>query len=147
MNFQKRVLQSIKPNDGKWQISFSSLVPYIPGEDVLARHRRRADQAKANESKVRQWCEFRGVEMLVRDDSRHVHDCLWRFRVRLIKNGAQAIWNPGTGLAFRHSDCRDGVKEYRKIHDWQQLLDFLTVWFDRIPREAVSPASQPLAAK
>jgi hypothetical protein len=113
---------------GRFKISQSPGMPYIPGEDWLERHARRMQLAVENIPAIREWCEHRGVEWRWCGSDGHPHGRYFKFWVRFYRGAAVAGWLPGLGRAWMSPDSANVRTVRAKLDDYHQLLTWLEPW-------------------
>jgi hypothetical protein len=108
------------------QYRHSRIAEFVPGERHDDRHQRRYDIAMDSIAIIAKWCEFRGVLFRVSGRSApSITNHVFKFTRPLVKDAAIGGWNPARGWAWKSKSARNEKPVYVKVHDWQQLLDFL----------------------
>jgi len=109
-------------------------VPYIVGESIEDRHKRRFEAALASAPILQAWCEYRGIEFTLMGVVAHPNNAHMRLRLPLPGDAAICFWAPNRGRAWKTPSCRTVKAVYEKIHDWEQLIVFCEAMFEEVRR-------------
>ena len=110
---RRRRKHNRRPNKDQFRAGPSRVVPFVPTESAVDRHRRRFNVALTSEFLLQAWCSHRGLTLTITNNGHH-----WTFR-RSGRTFAQ--WWPASAKVVLGFNWRGGIH----CHDWIQVAKVL----------------------